>query len=75
MYQFTTDLIHYDNCSIATNSLTFNPKFEDESLNKLWLTEDLNLPNDASFTTLYPFDINNNNRTVSTDLGAYQFMP
>jgi hypothetical protein len=75
LYQFTTDSIHYVNCSIATNSSTFNPKFEDESLNQLWLSEDLNLPNDISFTTLYPFDINSNDRTTSTDLGAYQFIP
>ncbi|WP_298141187.1 hypothetical protein [Flavobacterium sp.] len=75
LYQFTTDSIHYVNCSIATNSSTFNPKFEDESLNQLWLSEDLNLPNDSSFATLYPFDINNNDRTTSTDLGAYQFVP
>lgn len=75
LYQFTTDATHYVNCSIASNSSTFNPQFEDQSKNQLWLSEDLNLPNDATFTLLFPNDILGINRTTSTDLGAYQFIP
>ena len=40
-----------------------------------WLTEDLNLPADAASTALAPLDILNHDRTTSTDLGAYQFVP
>ena len=75
LYQFSTDAIHYNNCTIATNSSTNKPKYEDLNNNKLWLTEDLNLPADAIFTALVPFDILNISRIASTDLGAYQFVP
>lgn len=75
LYQFSSDEIHYENCSIATNSILFNPKFEDESLNQLWLSEDLNLPHDATATALFPTDITGIDRTTSTDLGAYQYVP
>ena len=75
LYQFSTDAIHYNNCTIATNSTTNKPKYEDLNNNKLWLTEDLNLPSDPIFTNLVPLDILNVNRTISTDLGAYQFVP
>ena len=75
LYQFATDTTHYVNCSIANNSTLFNPKFEDESKNLLWLSEDLNLPHDAAATALVPTDIAGINRTTSTDLGAYQYVP
>lgn len=75
LYQFSTDTTHYVNCSIATNSSLFNPRFEDINNNQLWLSEDLNLPFDAASTALVPLDILNINRTTSTDLGAYQFVP
>ncbi|MES2746772.1 MAG: hypothetical protein V4648_00245 [Bacteroidota bacterium] len=75
LYQFSTDATHYVNCSIATNSSLFNPYFEDVNNNQLWLSEDLNLPSDATATALVPLDILWNSRTTSTDLGAYQFQP
>lgn len=75
LYQFDTDVTHYSNCSIATNSITFKPKFEDQKTNKLWLTEGLNLPFDALATAAFPKDILNIDRTSLTDLGAYQFVP
>jgi hypothetical protein len=75
LYQFSSDPVRYVNCSIATNSVINKPKFEDVNNNQLWLTEDLNLPFDATATGLFPFDILNRSRTTSTDLGAYQFVP
>ncbi len=75
LYQFSTDAVHYNNCTITTNSVTNKPKYEDLNNNKLWLTEDLNLPSDPIFTALVPLDILGINRTNSTDLGAYQFVP
>ena len=74
-YLFSSDVARYVNCTIATNSTTNKPKYEDLNNNKLWLTEDLNLPADAIFTALVPLDILNVSRTTSTDLGAYQFVP
>jgi len=80
--QYTTNVLYdfsnsskYENCSIATNSTIFNPKFVDVDKNQLGLSEDLNLPFNTSFASLYPFDLNNVDRTNSTDLGAYQFVP
>ncbi|HCQ13952.1 hypothetical protein [Flavobacterium sp.] len=70
-----TNTTNYSNCSIAKNSTLFNPKFEDESTNQLWLSEDLNLPHDTAATALVPTDIAGINRTTSTDLGAYQYVP
>jgi hypothetical protein len=70
-----TNTTNYSNCSIANNSTLFNPKFEDESTNQLWLSEDLNLPHDTAATALFPTDIAGINRTTSTDLGAYQYVP
>ena len=75
LYQFSTDVTHYVDCTIATNSSTNKPKYKDLNNNKLWLTEDLNLPADAASTALAPLDILNHDRTTSTDLGAYQFVP
>lgn len=75
LYFFNTDPTHYVNCTIATNSSMNKPKYEDLNNNKLWLTEDLNLPADAASTALVPFDILNHSRITSTDLGAYQFVP
>jgi hypothetical protein len=75
LYQFSTDTTHYVNCTIATNSSMNKPKYEDLNNNKLWLTEDLNLPSDPIYTALVPLDILGINRTSSTDLGAYQFVP
>lgn len=75
LYQFATDSAHYENCTIATNSVMNRPKFESVPNNKLWLTEDLNLPADATSAAAVPLDILGINRLASTDLGAYQFAP
>ncbi len=75
LYQFATDSAHYVNCSIATNSGLFNPRFEDVNNNDLRLSQDLNLPADATFASAVPLDILRITRTTSTDLGAYQFVP
>lgn len=75
LYQFATDAAHYDNCSIATNSNLFNPHFEDANNNDLSLSQDLNLPFDATSTAAVPLDIAGVSRASSTDLGAYQFVP
>lgn len=74
LYNFANATL-YENCSIATNSTLFRPKFKDVNKNKLWLTEDLNLPFHAASAALVPFDILGHSRAASTDLGAYQFVP
>lgn len=73
LYNFSSS--EYSGSTITTNSSTNRPKFEDINKNKLWLTEHLNLPSDPISTGLVPLDILNVNRTISTDLGAYQFEP
>ena len=73
LYQFTTDTTHYTTIYLATNSQINNPKFENTNLNKLWLSEDLNLAVDPLFSGFD--DIIGNSRASSPDLGAYQFVP
>ena len=68
-YDFSNDAL-YDN-------IVFNedPYFQDTSKNKLIIGEDsaaINVLGNNAFSNQVPFDILNNSRTGSPDLGAYQ---
>lgn len=71
LYNFTST--NYVNCSIATNSTINSPKYKNVSRNQLWVTQNLGLPHNLTFSNFN--DINNTPRTSNVNLGAYQTIP
>lgn len=75
LYNFN-DNSRYINCSIATNSNDFRPKYKLTQNHPFDLTEALNVPNDNSFSTgLFSSDILGRPRSGQISVGAYQFEP
>lgn len=73
LYDFDNPSGPYNNsCYIATNSQLYNPKYENASKNKMWLSENLDLAVDPLFSNFN--DILNRSRAISPDLGAYQYV-
>jgi hypothetical protein len=71
LYNFTST--NYVNCSIATNSTVNSPKYKNVNRNQLWVTQNLGLPHNLTFSNFN--DINNTSRTSNVNLGAYQTIP
>lgn len=71
LYNFTST--NYVNCSIATNSTINSPKYKNVNRNQLWVTQNLGLPHNLTFSNFN--DINNTSRTSNVNLGAYQTIP
>ena len=72
LYQFSTDGSRYSNCYLATNSTINNPKFENPSKNKFWLSQQWN-PALVPAPGFIFNDIIGKPRTGIIALGAYQF--
>ena len=74
-YQFDTTPARYQNVSITQNSTNLNPKFQNSSKNKFWLSQQWNaaaMPIAPGFTFN---DINGVARSGIIAYGAYQFVP
>lgn len=71
LYNFSNP--NYINCSIADNATTNSPKYKNVNKNQLWVTQNLGLPHNLTFSNFN--DINNTSRTSNVNLGAYQTIP
>jgi len=75
LYQFLTDVVHYNSNIIATNSSTLNPNFLNVPKNKLNIGANSAIKGLANFSFSNGLnDILNNPRTNPSDIGAYNFV-
>lgn len=75
LYQFATDVTHYENCLIAVNSAVFRPSFFDVNSNQLIIGADSAARGQANYIySTGTKDITDRTRENPSDIGAYNFV-